>query len=469
MNRLQVPHEIPLGDRPGRVSPPAASRKPVLAGTVLAAATFVAYLPGLGRSLDFDSADTVGLFVRIGPPWSVFQRQAVFNNHPMFSFLEQLIRVITGSTSAATMRVLPILFGALAVGVLTWFAARRHGILAGVVAGGVLAVNPTFAMLSRSVRGYSLLTLCAVVSTVLVADDDRRRGWAGPAYIAAAIVGLATHLYMVPVLAAHVGMLLARRKLDERWRVRILTVLLLSALAYAGIAGDMVDATVAHHRRFRPEIPWRVAQMAMGGTWGFVLLAPVVLAGAVVAFRSRGARGAAISLGAVLFGLWAVMQSSALTVRFFVWLVPGVGYLAAVGFARVRAGAALVAASIVVALLGLVPGYVSDPSGYRPAAAVIRSVNGSGGRNCVVGVGVPLMYAYLDTPGDFAPVTRPEQLDACDLVVVAAWWPESTASWFAGDLAVLQAAEARFPYRRVLGRREAVLALSNRPIPGPGR
>ena len=469
MSPLQVapppPVVAPSGDE-GRHS---TGRSPVLAGTVLGLATFVAYLPGLGRSLDFDSADTVGLFVRPGPPWAVFQRQAVFNNHPMFSFLEQLVRVVTGRTDAPTMRLLPILFGAVTVGVLTWFAARRHGLLAGLAAGVVAAANPTFAGLSRSVRGYSLLTLCALVSTLLVVADERRRRGRGAAYVVVAAMGLATHLYMVPVLAAHVGVLVARRALDERWRVRLLAVLLLSALAYVGMAAVMLDAATEHARHFQADLPWRVAGMATGDGWACAVLGPLVLAGAVITLRSRAARGAAIALGAVLLGLWAVMQSSALTERFFVWLVPGVGYLAAVAVARVRAAAVLVAVWVVLALVALLPGYTADLSGYRPAAAVVRAVNASGGRSCVVGVGVPMMHAYLDVPGEFAPVTRPEELDGCDLVVVAAWWPESRASWFAPDQAVLKAATARFPHQRVLGVREPALALSNRPLPESAR
>ena len=443
---------------------PQGGRRPAVVGAVAGLATFVAYLPGLGRSLDFDSAHTVGLFVRIGPPWSVFGRQAVFNNHPMFSFLEQVVRVVTGSTAAGTMRVLPILFGALAVGVLTWFAARRHGVLAGVTAAVVLALNPTFSGLSRSVRGYSLLTLCAVVSTVLVLGEGERRRWHGPAYVLVAAVGLATHLYMTPVLAMHVGVLLARRSLDRRWAVRLLAVPLLAALAYAGMAREMIEATAAHARHFQPGLPWRVAGMAAGGGWAFAVLAPLVLAGALVVLRSRVGRGAAIALGAAVLGFWAVMQSSALTPRFFVWVVPGIAYFAAVAVARVRAALVVAAVWAVVALAALLPGYTADLSGYRPAAEVVRSFNASGGRSCVVGVGVPMMYAYLNVPEDFLPVTRPDELDRCDLVVVAAWWPRATAPWFAADQAVRQAAEARFPYRLVLGERERVLALSARPL-----
>src|SRR5437764_512186 len=95
---------MPAGKRP---------KGPLIAGGVLATLTLLGYLPGLGRSLDYDSAETVGLFIRRGPPWAVFREQLVFNNHPMFSFLEQLIRSSTGRADAATMRVLPIACGAL--------------------------------------------------------------------------------------------------------------------------------------------------------------------------------------------------------------------------------------------------------------------------------------------------------------------------------------------------------------------
>ncbi|MDQ3642368.1 MAG: glycosyltransferase family 39 protein, partial [Actinomycetota bacterium] len=199
MINLTSPDFAGIGTAPA----PARSRRlppGVWAGAGLAMVTFLGYLPGSGRSLDFDSAQTVGMFVKTGPPWSAFRLQAAFNNHPLFSFLEQLVRVVTGRTDAAAMRVLPVLCGALAVGVLTWFAARRHGLLAGLAAGALLATNPTFLSLSRAARGYSLLVLCAIVATILVADDrpDRSR-WSDLAYVAVAGMGLATHLYMFPV------------------------------------------------------------------------------------------------------------------------------------------------------------------------------------------------------------------------------------------------------------------------------
>lgn len=449
---------IPAPATQDTAPPPARPRRgPVLAGGVGALITFVAYLPGIGRSLDFDSAQTVGMFVKDGPPWSAFRLQAVLNNHPFFSFLEQLVRVVTGRTDAATMRVLPILFGAAAVGVLTWFAARRYGLAAGLVAGALLAANPTFASLSRAVRGYSLLVLCAVVATVVVAGDRRGRGWAYPVV---AGVGLATHLYMAPVIAAHVGVVVARRRLDSAWRARFVGAGVLGALAYAGMAGAMVEAITAHDRIFQADFPWRVAGMATGGGWASVAAAPLVLAGAFLLLRrSPGGRGAAAALAAVLLFLWAVSQSSALTERFFVWLVPGAAYLAAVAVGRWRAAALVGGLSAVLAASVAAATWTEEPTGYRQAAALIREAGAAGQRSCVVNIGVPPMLAYLDAGPDFAAVTHPDQLDSCDVVVVAAWWPSDRA-WFAPDMRVIAEAEARYPHRQIIPAADRVLVLT---------
>ena len=447
-----------------RARPPR-SRAAVWAGAGLAMVTFLGYLPGSGRSLDFDSAQTVGMFVKTGPPWSAFRLQAAFNNHPLFSFLEQLVRVVTGRTDAAAMRVLPVLCGALAVGVLTWFAARRHGLLAGLVAGALLATNPTFLSLSRAARGYSLLVLCAIVATILVADDRPDRSpWSDLAYVAVAGMGLATHLYMFPVIVAHVGAVIARRRLDARWRLRFAGTALVAVLAYAGMAASMIDTMGGYPRILKADLPWNVAVMATGGGWVALLVAPLVVAGALVLLRrSRAARGAALALAAVLLVQWAGLQSSALTARFFVWLVPGAAYLAAVAVGRIRVGAVLAGASVVFTGLAVLPTFTDDPTAYRHAAALIRRAGAMGERSCVVNIGVPPMLAYLDSPADFAAVTDPDDLDRCDLLVVSAWWP-ATADWYARDRAVIAEAHRRFRYRLVLAHGDPTLVLSHRPM-----
>jgi len=447
---------------------PARSVAAVRAGAGLGVLTFLAYLPGLGRTLDFDSAHTVGMFVKPGPPWAAFSSQAAFNNHPFFSFLEQLVRVVTGRTDAATMRVLPILCAAAAVGVLTWFAARRHGLPAGLVAGALLASNPTFATLSRGVRGYSLLVLCAIVATVLAVDDrPGRSGWWDAAYVLVAGAGLATHLYMFPVLAAHVGLVAARRGLDARWRLRLAGAACVAVVAYAGMAASMIDTMGSYSRVLKADLPWQVALMATGGGWASAAALPLVVAGGLLVLRrDRAARGASAALAAVLLVQWAGLQSSALTPRFFVWLVPGAAYLAAVAVGRVRAAAVLGAASCAVAAWALAPGFTGHPTAYRHTAALIREVNAAGGRSCVVNIGVSPMLAYLDSPRDFTAVTDPAQLDSCDAVFVASWWP-TDAGWYARDRQVIADAERRFPHRLEIMVGDPTLVLSSEPLTPP--
>src|SRR4051794_15081168 len=106
--------------------PPAGWRARGL-GLLAALATAVAYLPGSGRTLDYDGAVTVGSFVATPSLLDPFRRQAVFNNHPLFSFLEPLVSSATGSRSELLLRLLPIGFGAATVGVLAWALARRFG------------------------------------------------------------------------------------------------------------------------------------------------------------------------------------------------------------------------------------------------------------------------------------------------------------------------------------------------------
>ena len=257
----------PVRLRVDRGSPRAATVAAAAAGL----ATFLAYLPGIGRSLDFDSAQTVGDFVRRGPPWSVFGQQEIFNNHPMFSFLEQLVRVVTGRTDAATMRFLPILFGALTVGVLVWYCARRFGVVAGVAAGVVVAANPTFYGLSRAARGYSLLALCALLSTIVLLDEiespsltaTRTRSRSRDViYVLAAVCGLATHLFMGVVLAVHVTVVVGTRRLDARWRERFLATAALGGVAYLGMIAQIFGANAEHARVFQLGLPWDITQVA---------------------------------------------------------------------------------------------------------------------------------------------------------------------------------------------------------------
>ncbi len=195
---------------------------------------------------------------------------------------------------------------------------------------------------------------------------------------------------------------------------------------------------------------------------------PLVVVGAILLLRrSRASRGAAAALIGVLLLQWAGLQTSALTARFYVWLVPAAAYLAAVAVARFRAGAVLGGIAVALALAVVVPGFTDSPTAYPEAAALIRQANATGARSCVIDIGVAPMLAYLDSPGDFATITDPTGFDRCDVVVVAAWWAEP-ADWYARDRLLLAQAEQRFDHRLVLPYGDPILVLSNRVLPEAG-
>jgi len=130
---------------------------------VVSGLSFAAYLVGAGRSYGYDESVTVGAFVSTPSLLDPFRRQIVFNNHPLFSFLEHLVWS-AGGRSESWLRVLPALSGAATVGLCARWLARRHGVAAAVCGATVLAANPLFAEASRTVRGYSLVALCAVAT-----------------------------------------------------------------------------------------------------------------------------------------------------------------------------------------------------------------------------------------------------------------------------------------------------------------
>ena len=444
---------------------------PMAVGIGMGVLTFVSYLPGLHRSLDFDSAETVGLFIRTGPPWTVFERQAVFNNHPFFSFLEQLVRVVTGRFDAATLRLLPIAFGSIAVGLLVWYVARRFTVTAGVIAGALVAANPSLNELTRQVRGYSLLGLCALLSTLIIVEElvptpdepgafGRR---AGTRYLATVVVGIATHLFMVLVVAAHLGMVIAARRFDRVWRQRFLATIVLSSMAYAAMAGELFGGGAAHGQIFQPRLPLDVIDHLLGGGWATVIAVPVVGAGVLIASRNRVVLGGVAAFAVAFTLMWVVYRSGALTPRFFTFLVPLAGLAAAVAIARVRPLALLVGASAVLAVFSFVDVYRDEPTGYRRAAELIRTVDAAGGKTCVSAIGVPQMKAYVDEPGQFVGVDDANDVHDCDVVVVAAYW-NTDAEWYSADRAVIAAAEAEFEHRTVLPAIDPAVVYSRVPL-----
>jgi mannosyltransferase len=111
------------------------------------------------------------------------------------------------------VRSLSALAGIATVPVAYAVARRLAGRRAAVITGLLLAVSPLMVWFSQEARAYALATLISTVTllcTVAYLEEERDRwliGWA-----LAAALGLATHYFVVFVVAPEVGLLL--------WRVR---------------------------------------------------------------------------------------------------------------------------------------------------------------------------------------------------------------------------------------------------------
>jgi hypothetical protein len=142
------------------------------------------------------------------------------------------------SRADAWVRLLPVIFGVLAVGVTGAVAARAFGWRTGLAATAIMAVAPAHIHYSQYVRGYSLFTLLAACHLwLLVAwfDNGQAAGAGGP----------------------------ARARLD-RWRWPGI-VLVTTALCYTHylalllFAAEGVAAALLAGRRWRPVAGWAAA------------------------------------------------------------------------------------------------------------------------------------------------------------------------------------------------------------------
>ena len=242
------------------------------------------------RAYDLDDSLTVGIFVATPSIGDAFTKAYVLNNHVFFSFLEHLIYSATGSKAEITMRLLPTLFAAGAVGLLAGLLARRWGWIAGVAAAAVLATNPMFADVGSQVRGYSFIVLLTVATTAILLhaiEQDDTSAQLRVAYALLAALGVATHLYMLVVIGVHVVLAVANRRVWRAWIPAWLGSLLgLAAFVY--VWRDMRETADNLGRRFRGGFPVDLGVALLGGTVVASILL-VVIVGPVL-WRARAAR-----------------------------------------------------------------------------------------------------------------------------------------------------------------------------------
>ena len=405
-------------------------RAPALAGILLGAATVAIYLIGSNRSYGYDAAATFANFVATPSLWDAFAvhpilptiplKDVATNDHVLVSLLSHLIYSATGSRSEIVYRLVPALAAAGTVGVTTTALARRFGIVAGVCAGIFIATDPLFVDNSRELRGYSLAALGAVLGTLILAGKWTR--WRLTAYALVMGLAIAAQLFAIVVVLAHIAWIGTRRSWPELRRLG-------PAWIGAALIGIAANANIQFMEVVQHGYPPSYFYATFPRDLVFFLVgAPVLLplglwlstaALGIWTLRAKPWLWAAIGVVIVVVGvLWLGLRPAYLYPRFFIFLVPACALLMAAAIARWKVLAPVVAVGAVAAVISQVPGYTEDPLALPQAAAVVERLHASGGRPCVIHIDEQVLAAYTK---DFAVVSTPDQLAACDAVVVVSW------------------------------------------------
>ena len=360
-------------------------------GAGVTIATFVAYIWDPSRALSYDASGSRGNFIATASLLDPFRRQVGYNNQVLFSFLEHVV-YSAGFQSVSVLRVLPVTCAALTVGVMAGMTARWFGYLSSTVAVAVLALNPEFAAQGRDVRGYSLVALMAVLSTLCLIRWLRGAPrWIPYAYVATLVLAIGTNLFALGIVVVQVAVLLARREFTRPRVVAACSAVVLGLLPIIPLLHIMLGYDPRGGRRqFHAHFPIQEVKTALGvaSVTGYtavaLFVAIPVLIGLLWVLRHREGRAA---VGAVLvlgFGAW-IVAPAVLAPRFFDWTLPGIAFLASAGTWRVRASALVLPGIVVLSVLQFQGVNAWDVQRYAwtQAAAFANSQAANGHPVCV--------------------------------------------------------------------------------------
>jgi hypothetical protein len=339
----------------------------------------------IGRSFNYDEAVTYALFVNGGSPWKALTTQLVFNNHQMFSAIQAVVWRI-GLVGETSQRLLPVMCGAAAVGLLTWWVGRRTDAIAGAFAGLVLLANPIFVHEFRTLRGYSLATLAVLVAAIATERSwrDHRTRWLVVSAVAM-VVAVTTHTYSALPIAVVAVVTTVLRQVRVGHVVAWLLAAISAFLLQLPLLDDLRSNSAARGHRYMPGFGRRLVEAYLGQHRTVVIIMALLSAVGLWTLGRRSRRIAAAlaaSIGlvaAVVLLLWQVIEPYDLYARFFVAMAPYLAALAAFGADAIPARLGLFAGAVAVALL--VPDVrqeVAREPRIREAAALVDAARADG-------------------------------------------------------------------------------------------
>ena len=354
----------------GSVPIPAVRIHYLTLGLIIAFGSYLRLTRLRQQSLWFDEADIV---VRAQRSWSdvisTFTIQG--ENGPLYNVLLAAWIRLAGISEIA-VRFPSAIAGILAVPAIYLLARRLAGPQTGLIAAGLLAISPYHIWYSQEAKMYSIVTLLALVSTILLVealDSGDRRLWAG--YVIVTTLMFYTHVASVLIFAAQALFVLLTFR-NWRWQQRALAIVAAALIvpylpialwATKVVAGDVptwhseitiIDAFRIIGVKFA--IFRSTAEVEFRAGWLYFLAA----AGTAIwllAGRSRRTTGILLVSASLIpvIGIWFVsLRNSVFSDRYIIGALPFYLILIAIGLVhlgRTSRGAipAIVLATLLVA------------------------------------------------------------------------------------------------------------------------
>jgi mannosyltransferase len=316
-------------------------------------------------------------------------------------------------TSDTFVRLLSVIPAVLSVGAL--FSLGRHlwGSLTGAIAASMLAINPFFIAYAQEARGYSLLLLLCIVSTLFfvrsIEQSNSLFNWAG--YVAASVLMVYTHSFGVFVLVAHAAALpFLQRRLPWRYIIASASAILILLLPLARVAVRHGSELIAWIPPLSVPVVGNTLRMMMGGLPLCMLFITLVAYAVFSLVRPKvnagwSARFLPLILAWLIVPLVLAALISALAVpifisRYLIIVLPPVILLAAfvVSQIPVRLAALVVVLVAVFSSQGLWQYYFHSPKeDWRGVATLVRkaAANGDAVLCLPAWLEVPLQHATL--------------------------------------------------------------------------
>ena len=183
-------------------------------------------------------------------------------------------------------------------------------------------------------RGYALLCLCAMGSTLVLGRLERRgTRRLTILYVAVVAAGVATHLFMLGVIAIHIAWIASRSGVTRRW---ITTWAERSSSASSHTPRCFTRCCRAMTERSSHSSLSKVPAPFSGDNPFLVVTEALGVAVAVWHWRSRRELRFLVAAIAIVVGAAWLIGPAFLFPRFFIWALPAVAATAAIGLSRVK-------------------------------------------------------------------------------------------------------------------------------------